>query len=403
MLKKTSKALIYFLLFIALLLVSTEFFTGIYNFPDPKPFKGNKLYNPYKNSVFNQSAWKKANFHAHTKAWYGITNGRNVTPLDVQKNYRYLGYDIIQISDYMKINRFNDSSSYYIPTYEHGYGVSKNHQLCIGASQVNWIEFPLFQTIHHRQTVLNKLRDNVDVLCIAHPLFNHANNPDDFRYLTNYDLVEVLNHYVNSASCWDSALSSGHPVFIIADDDMHDLIGKDEFGVCATFINTEILTRSGITSALKSGNSYGVEFTYSDNDNNDIKAARIKNIPYLSSFTLNGDTLRVSLSDTVEKFRFIGQSGKVVKSSPKGKESFYLIKSNDTYIRTEISLCDSSKIYLNPVFRYSGDKPLEKILPQERILISVLLKIIIIALWLVIIYFFAVKPYAKRKRRKTKS
>jgi hypothetical protein len=398
MIKKAIKALAFFLLFILLLLLSSEFLTKIYIFPEPNSFKGDKLYNPYKNSDFSSDNWKIANFHGHTRAWSGLTNGSSVTPTEVLKNYKYIGYNIIQISDYMKINKFNDTTISYIPTYEHGFGVTKNHHLCIGASKVNWIEFPLFQTIHHKQTIINKLRESVEVLCIAHPVFNNAYKADDFKYLTNYDLIEVLNHYVNSAPCWDSALSSGHPVFIIADDDMHDLKGKDEFGVCATYINVKTPNRSNIISALKTGNSYGVEFAYSDNDNNDIKAERIKNIPFLTTFTITGDTINIAMSDTLAKFKFIGQAGTILKASGKSINAFYKIKPSDNYIRTEIRLADSSRIYLNPVFRYSGNNPLEKTLPQERILISVLLKIIIIAFWLIIVYIFVVKPYVKRKR-----
>jgi hypothetical protein len=403
MLKKILKFFFGFFLLLLLILISTEFFTGVFKFPKPKAFSGENWYNPYKNADFTVNAWKKANFHAHSKAWSGLTNGRNVSPAEVKKNYGFIGYDIMQISDYMKINPFADTLQSYIPTYEHGYGITKNHHLCIGASKVDWIEFPLFQTLHHKQTIINKLRNNVEVLCIAHPMFNNANKPDDFNYLTNYDLVEVLNHYYNSAPCWDSALSSGHPVFIIANDDMHDLQGKDEFGVCATYINTQEVNRKNIVSALKSGNAYGVEFTFSDNDNNDIKALRIKNTPYLTGFSLSGDTLKVTMSDTSFKFRFIGQNGKHLKSSPKGKESYYLIKPKDTYVRVEIYFADSSKIYLNPVFRYSGENPLKKSPAIERNFISVLLKIVIIAFWLLIIYFFAVKPYVDRKRRKSKS
>jgi myo-inositol-hexaphosphate 3-phosphohydrolase len=179
---------------------------------------------------------------------------------------------------------------------------------------------------------------------------------------------------------------------------MHDLKGKDEFGVCATYINVKIPNRSNIISALKTGNAYGVEFAYSDSDNNDIKAARIKNIPFLKNFTITGDTINIAMSDTVSKFKFIGQSGEILSASGKSINAFYKIKPSDTYIRTEIRLGDSSRIYLNPVFRYSGSKPLEKTLPHERILISVLLKIIIIAFWLIIVYIFVVKPYVKRKR-----
>ena len=399
MLKKSLKFFFVFLFVLLLILISPEFFTNIYNFPKPKPFSGENWYNPYKNTDFSDNNWKIANFHAHTKAWFGITNGRNVSPANVYNSYKNIGYNIIQVSDYMKINCSLDTTLSFIPTYEHGYGITKNHHLCIGANKVNWIEYPLFQTLHHKQTVIDKIKENVDVLSIAHPLFNKANKPEDFKFLANYDLMEVLNHYCNSVSCWDSALSSGHAVFIIADDDMHDLQGKDEFGVCATFISEKEINRKNTLSALKSGNAYGVEFTYSDNDNNELKANRINKTPFLTGFTISNDTLKICLSDTAFKHNFIGQNGKLLKSSSKSKESFYVIKNTDTYIRAEIIMTDSTKIYLNPVFRYSDDGPFKKTLPEKRIFISVLLKIVIIAIWFIIIYLSAVKPYVNKKRR----
>ena len=60
-------------LILSLLFIGSLFYinTTIYNFPEPQPFSGDSIFNPYQNlpdSTF------RANFHAHSIAWKGVTN-----------------------------------------------------------------------------------------------------------------------------------------------------------------------------------------------------------------------------------------------------------------------------------------------------------------------------------------
>src|SRR5215831_6327819 len=64
-------------------------------------FSGNKWYNPY--AGLSCGNWVKCNFHAHTKAWGGITNG-NAIAKDVWRVYNDMGYAVHCISDYQTIN-----------------------------------------------------------------------------------------------------------------------------------------------------------------------------------------------------------------------------------------------------------------------------------------------------------
>ena len=45
----------------------------------------------------------------------------------------------------------------------------------------------------------------------------------DLRYLSNYNCLEIANHERPFTTYYDTILSAGHPVFIMADDDTHDL------------------------------------------------------------------------------------------------------------------------------------------------------------------------------------
>jgi hypothetical protein len=82
----------------------------------------------------------------------------------------------------------------------------------------------------------------------------------------------------------------------------------------------------------------------------------------LRSVELKGDTLWVKTGSDALKFTFIGQNGKIRKLVRFSDSAFFVFRQEDTYIRTEIRFFNQWKgpgttWYLNPVFRYSGEKP----------------------------------------------
>ena len=143
MIKKILKILLFVFLGLLALELLIYFTAPVYDFLVPQPFSGGKIYNPYKG--MDSTQWKKANFHFHANAWGGLTSGRNNTVEEFWKTYKKLGYDVPCISDYQQINTFNKDSSFYIPAYEHGFGLRKKHQLLIGAKEVLWLDYSLFQ------------------------------------------------------------------------------------------------------------------------------------------------------------------------------------------------------------------------------------------------------------------
>ena len=74
----------------------------IYHFDDPKPFYGDKLYNPY--TGMDSAQWKQYNFQVQSKAWGGITDGRKNSNELIDSMYRELNFDHVATSDYQKIN-----------------------------------------------------------------------------------------------------------------------------------------------------------------------------------------------------------------------------------------------------------------------------------------------------------
>ena len=389
----------FFLLFVLLTLYAPR-----YNFPDPKPFNGNQFYNPYQD--LDTSRWLKANFQVQSQVWGGITNGRHNRSEDVAELYHRLGYDFICFSDYQQINRYNENSSLFIPAYEHGFGIRKWHQVCIGAQKVMWLDYPLWQTLSQKQHIISKLGEENDIVAIAHPKLLNSYPTTDFKFLSGYNLIEVFNQISCSEAHWDSALSTGHPAFILSDDDAHDISNPHLVARYCTYIKAPVHSRQGVVSALKSGKAYGAELYMAEEDGYPEKIAYAGQMPYLRSARIVGETFTVEVSQYPLSIRFIGQNG-TTKSSVIGlKKASYLIRKDDTYIRAEILFPNKwggpgTRFLLNPVFRYVGNNPVH--MPEVSIdaagtLINRGVALATFIFVLINIWFFRKKLYSRTKR-----
>jgi hypothetical protein len=350
-----SKALLYLLILIIGILILHYLTCPVFEFSEPAPFSGNQLYNPYQN--IDSMVWRKGNFQVQSRAWGGITDGRKNSNELIFKVYRQLGYDIIAISDYQKINTWGSDQPGYIPVYEHGYGIEKNHHVLIGAHKVIWNDYPLFQNLHHKQQILNRLRISSDLVYIAHPRFTRDYPAEEMKWLSNYDGIEVLNGFRKSIEHWDTALSAGRYVTILANDDAHDVSNPDEMGQFCTMIHSPLNHSPRIIAALKMGQSYGAEIPRPLGETMEQKAIRHQHLPRLKKAWLQGDSLLVEMDSLAVEFRFIGQGGIVKSRQINTSGAGYGIQPSDTYIRTEIAYPDGTTFYLNPVARYKENIP----------------------------------------------
>ncbi len=396
-LKFTGRFLLLVVIVISVI-ISIEYITcPVYDFTPGKPFTGSQFYNPYHQ--LDPALWRKANFQVQSYAWAGITSGRKNTNIEINRVYKELGYDIIATSDYQKINRFGADKPSYIPVYEHGYGIKKNHQVLIGSSKVLWKDYPIFQTIHNKQNILNLLRPDNELVCIAHPKLRNGYPPDDFKKLANYDAIEVLNNYRTSLEQWDEALSSGNYVTIIGDDDAHDISNPDEIGHHCTFINASSLTREAIIKSLKSGRAFGAKIFRPEGESFEKKIVHHNHLPDLIKVEINNDSLLIEVNSVATEIRFIGQGGIKLDSTLNSSFALYKIQSTDTYVRTEIEFPDQSIYYLNPVCRYDGTQPATMSLPKTDMVRTSILRIVGFAtlLFLFLNYIF-IRKKIKRKR-----
>jgi hypothetical protein len=361
-----------------------------------KPFEGNILFNPYNN--IDSSKWRKANFQVQSYAWIGITSGRGNTNTAIYNVYKSLGYDIIATSDYQKINTYRNNEPEYIPVYEHGYGIKKNHQVLIGSRKVLWTDYPFFQTIHNKQNIINKLRKNNELIYIAHPKLRNGYDTGDLKWLANYDGIEVLNNYRLSIEHWDSALSSGNYVTLLGNDDAHDISNPDEIGHHCTFINSATLTRRDIVQALKSGKAFGARIYRTNGESFKDKIKRTKILPIINSITVSGDTITIKTDSIAREIRFVGQNGIIRKTESNTNLAIYKFNETDTYIRTEIEFYSRNVYFLNPVCRSENGVPSRIPNPEINVYRTFVLRIIGFAtIFFIVLNYFYLKRKFRRK------
>jgi hypothetical protein len=329
------------ILFLVGLVVAFPYLVApIYRFPGPVPFSGTTFLNPYADLKGN---WQRANLHAHGTAWMGLTNGRQ--PSDaVVRRYRSIGYSVAGVSNYQHIAAFDGVPT--LPLYEHGYSLSKTHQIAIGAREVQWFDFPLFQSLSHKQFVIDKIAETADLVALAHPDSRDAYSKSDLQRLTGYHLIEIANGPHRAEDEWDAALSSGRAVWAVGNDDTHDLTNPGRTAVSWTMIDAPSTGTEDIVAALRSGRSYTVARTNEGSSN-------IETV--VSDVGFEQGKLTVTIQGDPSMFVFVGQNGAIRKKIQEVTEATYDLAANDTYIRTVIH-SPRTTMYLNPVLRSHGPR-----------------------------------------------
>lgn len=327
------------LLVLAAFLVAAPYAWGpVYRFPDPAVFRGSHLWNPYADL---RGTWQRGNLHAHGRAWMGITNGRQ-SDEDVAERYRDLGYAVPGVSDYQRIAVQHGVAT--IPVYEHGYNITKQHQLAIGARQVEWLDFVLWQSLSNQQHVINRVKRKTALVALAHPATRDAYTTDDLQRLTGYDLIEVVNGPFAVSDVWDAALSSGRAVWAVANDDTHDLLDPRRTAAGWNMIDASTAATGDIVDALRVGRTYAVKRT---------GAVDSAHVTVVDDVSVRNATLSVSVAGAASTFSFISQDGAVRKTVKNANLAEYTLTDRDPYVRTVIET-PQTVLYLNPVIRYDG-------------------------------------------------
>lgn len=338
--------------------------TTIYKFPDPSPFSGNEIYNPYEN--LPETSYR-ANFHAHSVAWKNVTNGHN-TEKDIFDAYTEHGYDIPGISNYHKISRYaEDKTDLYIPEYEHGYNIFKSHCLAISPDEVSKFDYPLWQLTSHKQKIIENIKANNGYVAMAHPKFAGGRTFSDMESLVHYDFTEVLNHYRNSEEYWDKALSAGRLTWIMGNDDTHDIVKEPTFRIWNIIYSKE-RNPDSVLHNMQLGHNYAVN-SYNTKWDNKLKSLRM----------IQSDAFIVEMDTIADSIQFIGQDGKNLKTIAHTSHGAYKFNTEDTYVRV-VAYNKNSQVYLNPLIRYDGKNvPLNTFVkPEPRMVLTWLSRLIFV-------------------------
>ena len=367
------------LLFAISVLVLPYVFVPIYSAHAPTPFSGGSLFNPYQSLG---PSWQRANFHAHSIAWAGITSGHQ-QPAEVYAAYAQRGYDVIGLSNYHLITRVPADSNFF-PVYEHGFSIKKSHQLILGAREVTAIDFPLWQTTSAKQYLLSAMRDTAALTMIAHPYLRLGYDTTELATMGGFDLLEVRSHWSDASVWWDAVLTAGNPVWAIGNDDVHNITKPKEIGVVWTMVNAPNAHAAGILSALRRGAMY-------------VVAAAPGTTPAaLESVVVQGDTVTTRFSGPMQTIRVIGDSGKVRAELQDTAEIRFVFDAGDHYARV-VGTTASGTLYLNPVLR-SAVQPTPWTVPSVRPLASLVSRVCAALLWLASLWLLMPGRLATRLR-----
>jgi hypothetical protein len=353
-------------------------FCPVYDFPPPKVHAGKTIFNPYASvrpaaeprepfepfepfQSFERASgerWLKVNLHAHARAYCGLTHGKS-SPEEVGARYRALGYDLAALSTYHRIDTLPQYRARFLSAYEHGYNIGKTHQICVGASSVDYRDYPLWQSIHQRQETLQRLRaDSGAVIILAHPAWGDGYAAESLARLTDYDAIEVFNHFSESLAHLDSAWSAGRTPWAVGADDSHDAATSGENGVCWTMAYAAAGDPQSVLRAIRQGRCYAVKLNSVLHQRWETLAPQraAGECPNAQHFCaperiwVEGDSVSFALAAPAKYVRCIGQNGALRAVLANVQSGGYRFRPDDTYIRFEI-IDDCAVLALNPLAR----------------------------------------------------
>lgn len=327
-------------------------FVPVYNFPNNVKFTGYNWYNPYKN--YDNATYYMSNFHGHSKLGIGLLNGRNNTTEDVYKAYSDLGYKYVAISNYHTISEKDKNYNFpYIPALEYGINISKSHLLLTGSKERQFLDSILFQNADIIQYKINRIRDNHEIITVAHPDFLRAVSVNEARKLTNYDLMEVVNVYAHSFKQWDAALSNGRPAFMLASDDTHNVFVNTDFGRNITMVPVNTDNMSELYNTLKNGSTYAVSLSHNLAmlDRKEKKKI-LEKLPSLSYIKEERGIVTIKLSEKADKITFISDNGKIINTFMDKDQATVRIAGDSSYVRINAVYENGDiNLFFNPLVR----------------------------------------------------
>lgn len=337
---------------VAILAVLITSFTPIYNFPAPQPFSGEDIYNPYA-TLDSTTVWRRANFHTHTKV-EGILNECDYTPAEVIAEFEKYGYDIVTFSNHNEITTIGREEECGVRAYEHGYNILKNHNLVYGAEKELRYDMLLPIFTSQRQFILDLLARDADMVQMNHPLRTLATTNEHMRLLSGYQFVELDSGRSTENEFWDVALSAGHYVLGMANDDMHYPDRSNRIAVRCNFVAMAEMDYDGLIEALRAGCFYAMRVPDYGRGDWEQKIERNAMLPKVTDIGVRGAEVYISLSECADSIKFTGSEHRTLHLARNSAEASMLLPDEESYVRITAYFPAGEVIYSNPFARYDA-------------------------------------------------
>ena len=371
---------ILFLLFLAVLVAGVS---PIYDFREPRPFRGPDIFNPYRD-LDTAYCWKRASLHTHTRVKGPFPpNESEAWPAEVYDAYAKLGYDIVTFSNHNELTVHPFDTTLQVNVYEQGYSPFKFHKLVFGSDRVKHFDPLLPMLASQQQFELDRLGKDADIVQINHPYRTVGLPEDHLQVLSGYQLMELDTHISTQNEYWDWALSAGHYSFGVANDDCHHPGNHWQIGIRCTFLCTPSGRYEDILHTLRTGVFYSMRVPdYGDGDW-EVKYAKNRELPVIQEIGLQGDTVCMTLSAVADSIRVNGQDHRVLALVEQSDSIAYVLPADEPFARLTAFFPDGAVIYTNPFARYDAsvsDSPFDDSPQKVDILLTILYNLLTLAL-----------------------
>lgn len=340
------------LVLVALLAIVATGISPIYSFPEPQPFSGPDIFNPYRN-IDTTHCWKRANFHTHTRV-EGIMNECELWPEGVIEAYDKFGYDIVTFSNHNEITT-HPVPELQVDLYEHGYNLLKFHKLVFGPKEGVWRFDHLLPILaSQRQYQIDRLTKSCDILQLNHPLRTPLTTDCMLRKLEGYSIMELDSGRSTENEYWDTALSAGHYSFGLAGDDLHYPDRSSKIAIRCSFLCSPSATYADILRTLQEGCYYSMRLPDYGSGDWQIKQEQNSNIPEISTICVEGDKIYAQFTESAEKIVIFGYNHTTLCEELNSSTIEYCLGPNEPYARIMAYFADGEVIYTNPFARYDS-------------------------------------------------
>ena len=324
----------------------------VYRFDRPTPFSGPDIYDPYS-SLDTANCWKRANFHTHTRV-EGLLNECEYSPAEVYDALEKFGYDIVTFSNHNKLTEHPFDSALQVNVYEHGYNLFKYHKLVFGSERVRHFDHLLPFFAFQKQFQLDILGKDSDIIQFNHPLRTETVSAGQLEKLSGYRIMELDSGRSSENEYWDWALSAGHYCLGTANDDLHYPDRSRCIAVRCNFLCCGTAEYEDIRQTLLDGCYYSMRVPDYVRGDWETKYAMNRDLPYVTDIGLDGETIRMTVSENADSIKVTGQNHMTLALVKDTDMVEYEMKADDPYARVTAYFADGEVIYSNPFARYDA-------------------------------------------------